>query len=168
MAIPLKTKLFAALFGLTFAAFGWAILFYSDWFIPSTWVSWVAAAGSAALALWVIRNSPLAVLERRFLVKLGAFAMLCLWSWLFFAQTVPGVITRLGGSTHQVIAHVSQHYRSTRTCRNRLILREFNPPFGAFCRVTSSKEYIATGHPVLVTYDQSVFGRFVLRVESAR
>lgn len=165
MAIPLKTKLIGALFGLTFAISSWAILFYSDWFVPAKWVSWFAAGISAAFALWVTLNSPSVGLERRPTVKAGVFAMLAIWSWLFCAQTVPSVITRVVGSTQYATAHVSQHYRSTRTCRDRLALREFNPPFGAFCRVSSPGTYLRAGQLVDVTYYETALGRLVLRVE---
>ncbi|QOW24656.1 hypothetical protein [Lysobacter sp. H23M47] len=168
MSIPLKAKLFAALFGLGFAGFGWAILFYSDWFIPSRFVSWFAVGVSVALAYWVMRASPMAALEKRRLVKLGVVAMLSLWSWLFFAQTVPALFTRFAGSTHQATVHASEHYRSTRTCRYRLVLREFNPPFGGFCRAGLDGHRLKPGEPVLVTYEQSLLGRFILRFDRAR
>ena len=168
MTIPLRAIVFSALFGLVFALFGWSILFYSDWFIPESFVSWFAGFVAVFLAFWVTRTSPLAVHERRHLVKFGAFTMLAFLFWLFFAQTVPSVMTRLIGSTHHVIAHVSQHYWSTRTCQQRLVLREFNPPFGGFCQAPVGENRLQPGTPVLVVYDQSFFGRFVLHFENER
>ena len=164
----MKAKAFTVLFGLAFAAFGWAILFYSDWFIPVPAVSWSAAVVAAALAVWFVRTAPGATLERRALVKLAVGAISALFLWGFLAQTIPALVTRFIGSIHEETAHASYHYRSTRTCRSRLILREFNPPFGGFCRVGMGGFRFKKGDLVRVTYRESPLGRFVLRFDRAR
>ena len=168
MAIPLKAKLFVALFGLAFAAFWWSVLFFSDWFIPAKPVAWCAAALALSLSIWLVFRSSSAVVEKRFVMRLGMTSFSAVVLWMFFAQTIPGLATQIFGSPDQVIAHTAGHYWSTGSCRQRLVLREFNPPFGGFCRAGVDGFHLSHGDPVNVTYKETPLGRFVLRFDRAR
>ena len=168
MPTPLKAKLFAVLFGLAFASFVWSPLFFSDWFIPTRLVAWWAAAFALPLLVWFVFRSSSATLEKRLVVRLGMVALSASFLWMFFAQTIPAAATRILGSPHQIVAHTARHYWSTASCRYRLVLQEFNPPFGGFCGAGADGYHFTRGEPVNVTYRETMLGRFVMRFDRAR